>query len=52
MKQFVVNPLKSAIKTTISVPPDKSISHRAVIIGSIASGKTEIKNFSSRADCL
>jgi len=52
MKQFVVNPLKSAIKTTISVPPDKSISHRAVIIGSIASGKTEIKNFLSSADCL
>ncbi len=52
MKQFTVSPLANPIKTTISVPSDKSISHRAVIIGSIANGRTEIKNFLSSADCL
>lgn len=33
------------------IPADKSISHRAAIIGSLALGVTEIKNFSSAADC-
>ena len=51
-KQFIVSPLKNSIKSTIQVPPDKSISHRAIIIGSIANGRTEIKNLSSGADCL
>ena len=52
MKQLTVNPLKNSIKTNITVPPDKSISHRAIIIGSIANGRTEIKNLLSSADCL
>ena len=52
MKQLTVTPLKNTIKATISVPPDKSISHRAIIIGSIANGKTEIKNFLVSEDCL
>ncbi len=33
-------------------PADKSISHRAVIIGSLAQGKTHLKNLSSCEDCL
>ncbi|OGI06416.1 MAG: 3-phosphoshikimate 1-carboxyvinyltransferase [Candidatus Melainabacteria bacterium RIFCSPLOWO2_02_FULL_35_15] len=52
MKQLTVNPLKNPIKTTILVPPDKSISHRAIIIGSIANGRTEIKNLLASEDCL
>ena len=52
MKQFTVSPLTNPIRSTISVPPDKSISHRAIIIGSIANGKTEIKNFLPSDDCL
>ena len=52
MKQLTVSPQKNPIKATISVPPDKSISHRAIMIGSIANGRTEIKNLSSSADCL
>lgn len=52
MKQLIVSPLKSSIKSTLTVPPDKSISHRAIIIGSIASGTTEIKNISTSEDCL
>ncbi|MFA5881532.1 MAG: 3-phosphoshikimate 1-carboxyvinyltransferase [Eubacteriales bacterium] len=36
----------------IKVPGDKSISHRAVILGSLAKGPTKIKNFLMGADCL
>ncbi|MFR1834149.1 MAG: 3-phosphoshikimate 1-carboxyvinyltransferase [Lachnospiraceae bacterium] len=36
----------------ISVPGDKSISHRSVMFGSIAQGLTEIDHFLSGADCL
>jgi len=36
---------KRFLKGVISVPGDKSISHRAVMIGSIAEGITEIENF-------
>ena len=37
---------------TITVPGDKSISHRAVMFGSLAEGTTEITNFLPGADCL
>lgn len=40
------------LKGTVSVPGDKSISHRAVMFGSIAEGTTEITNFLQGADCL
>lgn len=40
------------ISGQITPPADKSISHRAVIIASIASGKTQIKNLSDCEDCL
>lgn len=36
----------------VIVPGDKSISHRAVIIGSLAQGETRIANFLASADCL
>ncbi|MDD3315803.1 MAG: 3-phosphoshikimate 1-carboxyvinyltransferase, partial [Syntrophaceticus sp.] len=36
---------------TCSVPGDKSISHRAAMIASIAEGATEIYNYSTGADC-
>ncbi|MGD0153682.1 MAG: 3-phosphoshikimate 1-carboxyvinyltransferase [Thermacetogeniaceae bacterium] len=34
------------------VPGDKSISHRAALLGAIAEGQTEIENFLCGADCL
>lgn len=37
---------------TIKVPGDKSISHRAVILGALAGGSTEITGFLQGADCL
>lgn len=42
----------SRLKGEITVPGDKSISHRAVMFGSIADGVTEIHNFLQGADCL
>ncbi len=33
------------------IPGDKSISHRALILGAIAEGDTRIKNFSNSGDC-
>lgn len=40
------------LRGEISVPGDKSISHRAVMFGSLAKGTTEITNFLQGADCL
>ncbi|MEA4924129.1 MAG: 3-phosphoshikimate 1-carboxyvinyltransferase [Syntrophomonadaceae bacterium] len=48
---MTVKPLKNLHKT-ISVPGDKSISHRSVMIGAIAAGITEIENFLPGQDCL
>lgn len=35
---------KSKVEGTITIPPSKSITHRAIIIASLASGKSVIKN--------
>lgn len=43
---------KRNIKKTLSVPGDKSISHRAVMFGAIAEGTTEIEGFLMGDDCL
>lgn len=36
----------------IKVPGDKSISHRALLLGAIAHGDTRVSNFLESADCL
>ena len=40
-----------ALKGEITPPGDKSISHRAVLLNSIAQGKARLSNFSPGADC-
>lgn len=42
----------NGIKKTIIIPGDKSISHRSIMLSSIALGTTEITNFLEGADCL
>ena len=42
----------SGLKGTVTVPGDKSISHRCIMFGSIAKGTTEIHHFLRGADCL
>lgn len=37
---------------SFTVPGDKSISHRSIIFGSIANGKTQIRGFLKSEDCL
>ncbi|QSZ27990.1 3-phosphoshikimate 1-carboxyvinyltransferase [Aceticella autotrophica] len=43
---------KKSLMGLIKVPGDKSISHRAIMIGSIAEGITEIEGFLRGQDCL
>lgn len=43
---------KPSLKGTIAVPGDKSISHRSVMFGAIAEGKTTVSNFLIGEDCL
>ncbi|OUQ25920.1 3-phosphoshikimate 1-carboxyvinyltransferase [Lachnoclostridium sp. An131] len=41
-----------SLRGEITVPGDKSISHRAVMFGSLAQGTTTVENFLRGADCL
>lgn len=41
-----------ALRGEVTIPGDKSISHRAVMFGSLAKGTTEVTNFLQGADCL
>lgn len=42
----------SGLSGEVNVPGDKSISHRAVMFGALAKGKTQITGFLRGADCL
>lgn len=42
----------SALCGELTVPGDKSISHRAVMFGALSEGTTEVTNFLQGADCL
>lgn len=42
----------SGLKGEVTIPGDKSISHRSIMLGSIALGTTEITHFLEGADCL
>ena len=46
-----INP-SAGLRGSITVPGDKSISHRAVMFGAISEGPTEVTNFLQGADCL
>ncbi|QDP72655.1 3-phosphoshikimate 1-carboxyvinyltransferase [Legionella israelensis] len=48
---FISYPAKS-LRDEIKVPGDKSISHRAVILGAIARGTTTINGFLEGEDCM
>jgi 3-phosphoshikimate 1-carboxyvinyltransferase len=52
MSKKVVHSINNGLKGHIQVPGDKSISHRAVMFGAIAEGKTTIEGFLSGEDCL
>lgn len=48
---FVCHPTE-ALRGVVSVPGDKSLSHRALILGAIAKGVTTIDGFLDSEDCL
>ena len=43
---ILVEKTKTGLNGSIEIPPDKSISHRAVMFSALAKGKTKISNFS------
>jgi len=43
---------RDSLRGEITVPGDKSISHRAVLLGALAKGTTEISGFRMGEDCL
>jgi 3-phosphoshikimate 1-carboxyvinyltransferase len=40
------------LRGEVQIPPDKSISHRAAILGALAAGESTFENFLASADCL
>lgn len=50
MKKIKVLP--STLKGEVSIPGDKSISHRALMFGSLALGKSRIENLLEGHDCI
>lgn len=42
----------SGLRGEVTIPGDKSVSHRSVMFGSLAKGVTEIHNYLQGADCL
>ena len=51
MNNLKVNPLIGPLTGEITIPSDKSISHRRIIIGALTHGEVNLSNFSSCADC-
>ena len=42
----------SPLKGEITIPGDKSISHRSIMFGALAKGVTSVRHFLEGADCL
>lgn len=50
MTDFVVRPADKPLRGGVPVPSDKSIAHRALLIGAITEGKTAVTGFSYGGD--
>lgn len=50
--QKIVQLQGQSLKGMITVPGDKSISHRSIMFGSMAKGKTTVTGFLPGEDCL
>jgi 3-phosphoshikimate 1-carboxyvinyltransferase len=50
VQTVTISPAKG-IQGSVRIPGDKSISHRLAMIGAVANGATEIRNFAESADC-
>ena len=47
---MIIKPAKS-LRGVLNLPGDKSVSHRAALIGALAEGVTRVENFATSADC-
>ncbi|RKQ37655.1 3-phosphoshikimate 1-carboxyvinyltransferase [Oceanobacillus halophilus] len=52
MGKVTLSPYNGALSGELAVPGDKSVSHRSVILGSLANGTTKVTNFLDGEDCL
>ena len=52
MSQLSIAPATRPLRGTVTVPGDKSITHRALILGALAQGPTRITGYSRGEDCL
>lgn len=52
MHPAIINKPALPLKAELSLPGDKSITHRAIFISAIAEGRTKINNFLFSGDCL
>lgn len=50
--QKIIHKVNSGLKGNVTIPSDKSVSHRAVMFASLANGQSLIKNFSKGQDPL
>ena len=52
MSQLSIVPATRPLRGMVTVPGDKSITHRALILGALAQGPTRITGYSQGKDCL
>ncbi len=52
MKEVLIHPFSQKVEGEICAPRDKSLSHRAAMIGALSQGTTVIDGFSFCADCF
>lgn len=52
MKETILEPNHNALSGELEIPGDKSISHRAIIIASLATGRTKVTHFLDGEDCM
>lgn len=52
MSEKVLQYNKPSLHGSLTVPGDKSVSHRSVMFGSIATGTTTVEGFLLGEDCL
>ncbi|HXL01609.1 MAG TPA: 3-phosphoshikimate 1-carboxyvinyltransferase [Candidatus Atribacteria bacterium] len=52
MREVLVHPFPQKVEGEIRAPRDKSLSHRAAMVGALSQGVTVIDGFSFCADCL
>jgi len=52
MSQLSIAPATRPLRGTVTIPGDKSITHRALILGALAQGQTRVTGLSQGDDCL